>query len=223
MPAGTGLDHFGLKLITPPATEPLTIGDGSGTDVKPWLRIDSDDTSQDALLATLITGARERCERVAGIALIAQTWQLTLDRFPGGYAGTLPGDPITAGGDYWRLGLDSDPRCIRLPRPPLQSITSLTYLDGNQTLQSLTEGTDFQVDADSEPARILPSYGNYFPYAIAVLGSITVTYVAGYTTVPNEIIMRLLTHVAYCFRERENQDTQYLDSLFECFANWGFR
>ena len=220
MPAGTGLDHFGLQLVTPPASEPVSL-----SDAKAWLRVDSDDTSQDAIIGYLITSARQRCERVSGLALLTQTWQLSLDRFPGGYAGTLPGDPITAGGDYWRLGLDSDPRVIRLPRPPLQSVSSVTYLDGTQTLQTLATSV-YQVDANSEPARLLPAYGQYWPYAIAVLGSITVTYVAGYAStavLPTEIVARLLAHIAYCYRNREDQDQAYLDSLFECFANWGFR
>lgn len=68
----------GLKLITGPATEPVTV-----SELKTHLRIDS--TTEDTYLGTLIQTAREDCEQFQNRAYITQTWELTLDgwaKFP---------------------------------------------------------------------------------------------------------------------------------------------
>lgn len=62
-------------LITPPAAEPLSLADA-----KAFLRVEHGD--DDALVAALIAAARGHVEAFARCALIAQTWRLTLDRWP---------------------------------------------------------------------------------------------------------------------------------------------
>lgn len=64
-----------LRLITPPATEPVTLAEA-----KAHLRVT--ESAEDALITAMITAARERCEHVLCRALIHQTWELTLDAFP---------------------------------------------------------------------------------------------------------------------------------------------
>ncbi|TFE30832.1 head-tail connector protein [Cohnella luojiensis] len=93
----------GLKLITPPATEPVTLGE-----IKDQLRIDQDDASLNATLEPLITAAREWCEGYQNRVYITQTLELALDAWP-----------CTA----W----------IELPRPPLKNVTSLVYTDNEGT------------------------------------------------------------------------------------------
>lgn len=62
----------GLKMITGPAAEPVSL-----TEVKSHLRIDSD--TEDTYLGTLIQTAREFCENFQNRAYITQTWELTTD------------------------------------------------------------------------------------------------------------------------------------------------
>ena len=64
-----------LKLITPPATEPISL-----TEAKLHLRVDGSD--EDALISSLITAAREYCEAFQNRAYITQVWEITLDAFP---------------------------------------------------------------------------------------------------------------------------------------------
>lgn len=67
------------------------------TETKAYLRIDTND--EDTLLTTLITVAREAAEEYLGRSLITQTWQLAFDDF-------VPSE-------------------VRLPRGPVQNITSV--------------------------------------------------------------------------------------------------
>lgn len=65
----------GLKMITGPATEPVTV-----SELKTHLRIDS--TTEDTYLSTLIQTAREDCEQFQNRAYITQTWERVLDTWP---------------------------------------------------------------------------------------------------------------------------------------------
>lgn len=64
-----------LKLIIPPAMEPIT-----PQEAKSHLRIDGND--DDMLISSLIAAAREYCETFQNRAYITQTWEMTLDSFP---------------------------------------------------------------------------------------------------------------------------------------------
>lgn len=64
-----------LRLITPPAVEPVTLAEA-----KAHLRVTH--AGDDALITALVSAAREQCEHILGRALIEQTWELTLDAFP---------------------------------------------------------------------------------------------------------------------------------------------
>lgn len=65
-----------LKLITPPASEPVTL-----QEAKNHLRVDVSD--DDSLISTLITVARQKAEEFTRRSLITQTWELSLDGFQG--------------------------------------------------------------------------------------------------------------------------------------------
>lgn len=62
-------------LITPPATEPITLAEA-----KDHLRIL--DAAQDTLIGAMIKGARQYIETHLGRSLVTQTWELALDAWP---------------------------------------------------------------------------------------------------------------------------------------------
>lgn len=66
---------MGLRLITPPKSEPLTL-----QEVKAHLRVDGE--ADDSLINSLILSARQYAEKHQSRALLTQTWELTLDEFP---------------------------------------------------------------------------------------------------------------------------------------------
>lgn len=65
-----------LKLITPPAEEPVTVAE-----IKADLALDFF-SSKDATIDRYISAAREVAEHEMGRSILLQTWQKTLDSFP---------------------------------------------------------------------------------------------------------------------------------------------
>lgn len=68
---------YGLQLTTPPAVEPLSLGEA-----KLHLRVT--DTDEDALIQSAIAAARKQFEEATYRQLITATYELTLPRFPKG-------------------------------------------------------------------------------------------------------------------------------------------
>lgn len=165
------------KLITPPATEPVT-RDEAKNHCRVW------HTDEDVLIASLIQTAREHIENMTSRALIKQTWELKLDRFPG-----------------------SDCRyTIEPPYPPLMSVQSIAYTDTDGAAQTL-DPASYVVDTDSEPGKIVPAYGMQWPATRDQINAVTVTYDAGYgefnNSVPAPIRAALLLMVCHLYENRE--------------------
>lgn len=146
-------------------------------EAKLHLRVDSND--EDVHIAGLITAAREQAESNTRRALITQTWRLTLDAFPG---------------------------IIELPRPRLQAVTSVQYVDTGGVMQTL-DASAYQVAGTSEPARILPAYGRNWPATRHQLEAVSITYTAGYgnagADVPASIRQWMLLYIGALYENRE--------------------
>lgn len=136
---------------------------------KAQARIDS--TTEDALLTAYLKAATQYLDGLGGIlgrALMTQTWELALDRWPG------------IGRDGWRT--------IELPLPPLQSVTSVKYTDTNGTQQTLA--TDqYQVDTRPTLGRIVPAYNISWPslQGGSTVNQVVVRFVAGYGATPESV------------------------------------
>lgn len=164
--------YFGLKVITPPATEPLDLAE-----VHLHLREDLPD--QDALITSLIAAAREYAEVFQKRALVTQTLELTLDGFP-----TWP---------------------ISLPKPPLQSVSSVKYIDLNGVEQTLAASA-YQVVSTSEPAIIVPAFGEIWPQVRVQPGSVAIRYIAGYgaaSAVPQAVKAAMRMLISHWYETRE--------------------
>jgi uncharacterized phiE125 gp8 family phage protein len=133
----------------------------------------------DAYLFALHYAAVEWAESFTNRAFLTQTWDLKLDAFPA---------------------------VIRPPRAPLQSVTSIGYTDANGDAQTM-DAADYQVDATTEPGRIVPAYNTTWPTVRSVLHTITVRYVAGYgdtrKDVPEVLRIGLRLLVAHWYEHRE--------------------
>lgn len=174
--------HFSLETSSAPAVEPLT-----KDEVKEHLRIDEDETAEDSVIDSFIKTARRFVERIYGLRLIDQTVKMYLDDFP---------------------------RCstIKLPLGQLQSVSSITYQDTDNTTQTVSS-SDYQVDTKSNPARIALEPESTWPTVRAgELNAVTITMVCGYgssgSSVPQDIRCALLLIVGHLYEHRE--DTQSL-------------
>jgi len=149
------------------------------TEAKTHLRVDV--TDDDVLITSLITSARQYVEQIARRALVTQTWRLSMQEFP-------------ASG------------VIILPKPPLQSVTSITYTDINGTT-STVDSSIYTVDTDSEPGRVVLKYGESWPSAsLANTNPVQVTFVAGYGgqgAVPEYWKQAILLLVGHWYENRE--------------------
>jgi uncharacterized phiE125 gp8 family phage protein len=113
-------------------------------------------SDDDAFVAALVTAATQYAERIQNRQLMSLSFTLKVDCFPCGQ--------------------------IDLPRPPLRgAVGSITYVapDGTSTL---LDSGDYQVDANSEPARIVPAYGMSWPATRPIPDAVTIAYTAGYDT-----------------------------------------
>lgn len=79
----------------------------------------------------------------------------------------------------WKLILDRFPAVIELRKPPVQSVTSITYIDEDGAEQTLSDSL-YQVDTDDEPARIVPAYDQSWPSIRCQPQAVQVEFVAGY-------------------------------------------
>lgn len=161
-----------LTLATAPASEPVTTAEA-----KAHLRVTH--SSEDTLIAALITAARQHVESVTRRALINQTWDLSLDYFPD---------------------------IIYLQKGRLQSVSSITYVDTDGTTQTLSSSL-YTVDTKREPGRVIPAYGESWPSTRDHINCVTVRFVAGYganaSDVPQALKSAILLLIGQLFENRE--------------------
>jgi uncharacterized phiE125 gp8 family phage protein len=148
-------------------------------EAKAHLRVDLSD--DDVLIESLITAARVHIEDATSRALITQTWRINLDDWPPcGY--------------------------LCLPRPPLQSVTSVVYTDSAGTAATLS-ASKYAADTDSEPGRIVLNCGQTWPVTtLATSNPIVITYIAGYgaaAAVPQQLKQAILLLLGHWYENRE--------------------
>jgi uncharacterized phiE125 gp8 family phage protein len=145
-----------------------------------------DDTSEDSLLNAFIAAARLHAEAVTGRQLLEATWELQLDAICGTF---LP-----------------------LPRPPLRSITSISYLDTAGATQ-IWASANYQIDAPAGPVaprgRVAPIPTATWPLAgSGYLNAVLVRFKAGYGTtaedVPEAIRQAMRLMIGAWFENRED-------------------
>lgn len=155
--------------LTQPNAEPVSLATA-----KHHLRVDFPD--DDAYITGLITAARQYVEKYTNRCIFNRTILLTLDYFP------WPGWSSTTGSSDGTYYLKSYFRgvTIRLPKPSLVSVESVTYIANDGVTLITIDPTNYVVDTNSEPARIAPKPGYTWPYQQNYLpGQVRVTYTAG--------------------------------------------
>jgi uncharacterized phiE125 gp8 family phage protein len=169
-----------LKLITGPASEPITLAEA-----KAHCNVDDDDTAHDTLFEEIwIPAAREECEHeLGGVSLLTQTWERVLDGFPGAEI---------------ELGMPA-------PNVVLQSVSSITYVDPDGASQTLA-GAAYVVDDDHQPGFVIPADGYLWPETFDTVNAVRIRFVVGESTaadVPKTIKAWMLLRIATFYKCRE--------------------
>lgn len=159
-----------LHLITRPDDEVVTLAEA-----KAQLRITTSDN--DDMIAALIEAAVAQIDPAGGgwlgRAIRPQTWELRSNGFPCYYIG------CGYSRDFHRAYE------LELPYPPLISVDSVKYDDGNGVEQTLVEDVGFRVFGLGSigKASIAPVYGGSWPSSVRCdPESVRIRFTSGYPT-----------------------------------------
>lgn len=210
-----------LKLISPPAVEPISL-----VEAKRHLVIDHDD--DDAMIAFLIQVARSHFDAISGWSgrsIMTQTWDLVFDGFPMSL-------PIPFCGS-WRNTPTFQSEAIKVPHPPLQSVAFIKYLDASGAMQTMAP-TDYMIDnADPAKAWIIPT--SSWPASQATANAVQIRFIAGYASasdVPAHVRYSILMTLGSLYENREQVVVNSngtvataempfgVDELFSTFRNY---
>lgn len=152
-------------------------------DVVKQVELPSDDSTHTGHLERSINAAIADAERHTRRAFITQTWRLSLREFP---------------------------TRIYLPRPPLQSVTSIVYVNASGSLTTLSPSL-YQISTDASPGFIEPAYGQSWPSIRSeTVDPIKITYVAGFgddsEDIPAQYKNLIYELVAFRFMNRGDTD-----------------
>lgn len=166
-------------------------------DLRAHCRTGSD---EDALLVGFLAAAVGYAEHYTGRSIGSQTLELALDEFPAGP--------------------------IELPRGPVASITSVSYVDADGTTQTLSS-TLYTLDDYGIQCWAVPKVDTEWPTTQAVANAVKVRYVVG--DLPAAVRAALLLTVGHLFEQREASAPVALQelplgvkSLLDTVKVWGF-
>jgi uncharacterized phiE125 gp8 family phage protein len=147
-------------------------------EVKAHSRIDLDD--DDLLIQSKILAVRQMYEQIYNQSVITQTWTMFLDWLP----------------------ID----CIEIFKRPIQSITSVKWLDAIGTPSTIDPAL-YWVDLNARPPRIIKTINAVWPYVQPRPSAVAVEFVAGYgdkrEDVPENVLCYLLHKVGDFYEHRE--------------------
>lgn len=122
-------------------------------------------TSLDTLFDVWGSAARQHFEEQTGRQLLTATWEYALDGVPSGDQ-------------------------IELPRPPLQTVDSVTYDDGDSVEQTFA-ASNYRVIAPAgshaAPGRIVLLSGSSWPTTSGLAKSVRIRFTAGYGDAPGAV------------------------------------
>jgi len=164
---------------------------------------------EDDLLNAWITTAREQVEDMTHRALITQTWDFYLDKWPDN--------------DY-----------IKLPYGNLQTVSFVKWKDTDGTETNLVENTDYLVETNGDRCgRIVLPYGETWPSGTLYTSHpITIRYICGWTTaalVPYKIKAAIRMIAAKLYRSRGEDilgqtvsENKFFERLLSTSKLWDF-
>lgn len=133
-------------------------------------------TDDDALITALVAAAARVVSAWSGRVLTQETWAAS---FGAGFTGDFV-----------------------FPKSPVQSVSSITYYDADDVEQTASI-SDFYLTKDDDRAYLRPKSGAAWPVANAIReDAITVTFVCGYSTCPDNLSRAVAALAAHMYEHR---------------------
>ncbi len=178
---------MGLATVAVSGMPPLSL-----MQAKTFLRIDTGTGSEDDLLSTLITAARERAELHLQRCITGGTFTLTTGEI----------DPMGR---------------VYLSKAPLLSVQSVNYYDTAGVLQ-LAAASTYRVVTAEEPGFVV--FTTTPAYDSSREDGIKITFTAGYTTVPSGIKLAMNWIVRDAYENRGGSDDEGIRRLLDIYRVW---
>ena len=147
------------------------------SEAKLHLRVDASD--EDTLIAAMVAAATQRAQHETGRAMMSQVWEQRLDAFP-----------------------DAE---IDLGLPPVQSITSITYIDPAGATQTVAP-INYTLDASTPGGWVVPALNYAWPETIAAANAVRVRFVTGAASqsdLPESLKAWILLQLGAMYKHRE--------------------
>lgn len=164
--------YRGNVLTGPPASEPVT-----AAALRTFLR-ESETGLPDSEAEDFITEARQYIEEITGIAMINQTWLMSIDQWPQSQNGVwwdgVRQMAITELYDPANLS------SVYLPRYPLSVVDSVTTYAENSDSTSVVVADTFDIDTAQRPGRMTLKRGSTWPVALRANNAVEIEYTSGY-------------------------------------------
>jgi uncharacterized phiE125 gp8 family phage protein len=171
-----------LNQTAAPADAPITLDDA-----KLHCRVDAAD--DDALITGLIAGVTQHLDGrygYLGRCLVTQSWEYRVHAFP-------------------RCGV------IELPLPPLQAVSSVTYIDDAGALQTLA-ADQYVVDTPTYNGQVRRAYDVVWPFARLEDYAVRIAFTAGFgaaAVVPQPIKSAMLMIIKQLYDKRGDADDDF--------------
>jgi hypothetical protein len=183
------------RVTAQPAEEPINLAEA-----KAFLA--EVGTSNDALITSLITAARQAAEEYTRRKFISTTITMHLDRFPFSYDNQW-WDGVRDGSIRELHGNGSQ---IALPFAPIVSVTSIKTFAPDDT-ETVFDASSYRVDTNG---YITLKDGRVWPSNLRERDAIQIVYVAGYgataSSVPEAVKLGIKSIVSAWFNHRECMD-----------------
>lgn len=169
--------EFRLSTITPNASLVVSL-----SDARLHLRIDADNTAEDALIQQMIQAATAHAENYLNRALLNTVFEQKFDS--------------------WNNNE------LMLFRTPVSAVSSVKYFDTTGNEQTLSVEA-YELDSTIEPSVLVPKFNQTWPSLRGHRNDVVVRYTAGYgsaaTDVPKPIVQAILLIVTSLYENREDR------------------